>query len=289
MDRTNRSRQELLTFLVSTFGLSSFFYYRIISAGGLQQAGAGAILGLMWCPGAAALVTRLIFQRSLRDLGWGLGKPRYLLASYLLPLACALVAYGLVWIAGPGASFDAPFTEQIAERLSSRWGWTLGSDLAILSVFFLLVATRGVFFSVVFALGEEIGWRGLLVPRLAETTSYTNTSWISGLVWALWHWPLILLADYRGPSVAWSLIAFTLLTVAFSFIYAWLRLKSGSLWTAVILHGSHNAFVQEFFDRVTAPTEYTEYLVGEFGILIVAVVSVAAWLCWRRRGEVQQP
>ena len=126
------------------------------------------------------------------------------------------------------------------------------------------------------------------VPKLAEMTSYTKTSWISGLVWALWHWPLILLADYHGPSVAFSLIAFTALMVASSFVYAWLRLKSGSLWTAVILHGSHNAFIQSFFDRITTPTDFTEYLVGEFGLVIVAAVSVTAWLCWRRRGEVQQ-
>jgi membrane protease YdiL (CAAX protease family) len=288
MDSRNRSGQELLTFLVLTFGLSSIFYYSIISAGSLELAGAGAILGLMWCPAAGALVTRLLFHHSLRGLGWGLGKPRFLLASYLVPSLYALVAYGLVWIAARGALFDASATEQIAERLSTRWGWSFGSDLATLSVFFLLVATRGVFFNVVFALGEEIGWRGLLVPRLAEITSFTNTSWISGLVWGIWHWPLILLADFHGPSVAFSLIIFTLLTVAMSFIYAWLRLRSGSLWTAVLLHGSHNAFIQGFFDRVATQTHYSEYLTGEFGLVTVAVVSVVAWLFWRRRGEVQQ-
>ena len=78
---TGGAWREIITFLFLTLGLSPIFYYKIIAAGYLEAAGAVLILGLMWCPGVAALITRFAFQRNLRGLGWGLGKPRYLLAS----------------------------------------------------------------------------------------------------------------------------------------------------------------------------------------------------------------
>ena len=97
-DGGGNARLEIAVFVTLTFLLSSIFYFKIISAGDLEAAGALPILGLMWCPGIAALMTRFAFRRNLRGLGWGLGKPRYLLASYGLPLLYAVVAYGLVWL-----------------------------------------------------------------------------------------------------------------------------------------------------------------------------------------------
>jgi CAAX protease family protein len=282
-----RRRQELVTFLVLAFGLSSIFYYLIISAGGMREAG-GLSLGLMACPGIAALITRLAFHRNLRGLGWGLGKFRYLAAGYGTPLAYAALAYGAVWLVSRGAFFDSAALARVAESLNERFGWTLGSNGATAGVFFLFVATQGVFFNCLFALGEEIGWRGLLVSRLAETQSFTRTAAISGLIWAVWHWPLILMAGYHGASRAFSLAAFTLMVVAASFIYAWLRLISGSVWTAVLLHGSHNAFLQGFFDPLTRSEGSATYLTGEFGIVTALAVGLVAWLFWRRRSQLPQ-
>lgn len=95
-------RKEVLTFLVITFGISTVFYTLIISARTLERAGTLSILGLMWCPGIAALPTLLINRRSLRRLGWGWGKTRYQALSFVLPIAYSLVAYGVVWLSGLG-------------------------------------------------------------------------------------------------------------------------------------------------------------------------------------------
>ena len=284
-DETRRGRQEIIVFLTLTFALSSIFYTKIIAAGGLGDVGSGVITGLMWCPGIAALITRLALARDLAGLGWRPGKLRFLAASYLTPLLYAALAYGLVWLLSAGSFFDRDIIAKIADALSERKGWSFGSEAAVLGAYFLLIATRGVFFGCISALGEEIGWRGLLVPRLAETRSYTQTSWISGAIWAVWHWPLILLAGYQGNSPAFSLATFTLMAVAASFIFAWLRLRSGSVWTAMLLHASHNAFIQNFFDPLTRTDGVAKYLTGEFGIATLAAVGLFAWLYWRRRGE----
>jgi len=286
---TKRGRQEIIVFLALTFALSSIFYTKIIAGGGLGEVSSGVITGLMWCPGIAALITRLALTRDLRGLGWRPGKLRFLAAGYFTPLLYAALAYGLVWLLSGGSFFDRDIIAKIAAALSERKGWSFGSEAAVLAAYFLLIATRGVFFGCISALGEEIGWRGLLVPRLAETRSYTQTSWISGIIWAVWHWPLILLAGYQGSSPAFSLVTFTLMAVAASFILAWLRLRSGSVWTAMLLHASHNAFIQSFFDPLTRTDGVAKYLTGEFGIATLAAVGLFAWLYWRRRGELDHP
>src|ERR1051325_7008488 len=79
-----------------------------------------------------------------------------------------------------------------------------------------------------FALGEEIGWRGFLVPELSRFMNFTQVGLISGVIWTLWHFPLILFGNYHGAGPLWySLAMFTLLVMATSFVQAWLRLASG--------------------------------------------------------------
>jgi len=67
-------------------------------------------------------------------------------------------------------------------------------------------------------LGEEIGWRGFLVPELYKNNSFLKTAMISGAIWALWHYPIIIFSDYNGgTSVGYSLFCFTLMIIAISF------------------------------------------------------------------------
>jgi hypothetical protein len=68
------TRHRLVAFLVLTFALSSIFYVRIASAGKLKML---PVLGLMWCPGAAALIVRVVSQRNLRGTGWKWGATRW--------------------------------------------------------------------------------------------------------------------------------------------------------------------------------------------------------------------
>jgi membrane protease YdiL (CAAX protease family) len=137
------------------------------------------------------------------------------------------------------------------------------------------------------ALGEEIGWRGFLVPELAKRTSFTATALISGCAWALWHYPIVIFADYNPGTAAWyALPCLTVQIVALSFVFAWMRLKSGSLWTGVLLHASHNLFIQAFFDPITTDTGRTKYVIGEFGAALSLVFILLGAYFWTRRNEV---
>jgi len=259
-------RAELTTFLGLTFASSAVFWWLIIRAGSLGAHGGSYVLGLMWCPGTSGLVTRLVFQRNLRGEGWAWRRDTFRWAglAYVLPILYATVAYGLVWAAGLGA-VDM-----------GRFRYSIPFFLVAVSLQSLLSAT-----------GEELGWRGFLVPTLARMTGFGRTALISGGIWAAWHVPLIVFADYNGGTPAWySTICFVVMVVALGVPFAWLRLRSGSVWPAAILHASHNLFVQGFFDRVTVDTGPTRWLTGEFGAALALAIIATSLIFWRARGAI---
>jgi len=260
-------KAQLTTFLVLTFGLSALFYSLIISAGSLGAHGGLYVFALMWSPGVSGLLTRLIFQHNVRGEGWKLPAPRWALLAYLLPLVYATIAYGLIWLTGLG-----------------------GVDLSRFKTPIVVFFVFGTLQSLLSATGEELGWRGFLVPTLAQMTSFRNTGLVSGVIWAFWHFPLIIFADYNNGAPTWySLLCFGTMVVALGIPFAWLRLRSGSVWPAAILHASHNLFVQAFFDRVTVDKGVTHWLTSEFGAGLALSIVVTAWLFWRARDAIASP
>lgn len=99
--------------------------------------------------------------------------------------------------------------------------------------------------------------------------------------------PAIFLADYNssGTPNLYSAVNFAVLIIAISFPFAWLTLKSGSLWPAVVLHAFHNQIVQGIFDKLTGNTGITPYIIGEFGIGLALTGLVVAYIFWRMRQD----
>jgi uncharacterized protein len=275
----NRAKLSIGVYLLLTFAFSAVFYRMIIHNGSLGAHGGLWVFALMWSPGTAGLLTRLIFQGNLRGHGWGWGKTKYQFAGYWIPLAYAAVVYVPLWIAGY-SNFHSP----VLARLGQRFG--LHGSVA---GYFLIIATIGMAGSCVSALGEELGWRGFLVPQLAKVMPFGGVALTSGVIWSLWHYPLILLANYHGAGPTWySLICFTVMVIGISFLFAWMRLKSGSVWTGMFLHASHNIFIQGFFDPLTRPALLTRYLIGEFGAGLAIVAVIVAVIFYEKRGQLPE-
>jgi membrane protease YdiL (CAAX protease family) len=223
------------------------------------------------------LVTRLLFQKNLREFGWGWGKTRYQLLSYGLPFLIISVVYAVVWTTGLGEFSPDGYAAKVSKELGLESSLSLGLSI-------LIIATLGLVANSAAALGEELGWRGFLVPELAKTNSFHGTAMISGLIWAIWHYPIIIWADYSQGVPAWyALPTVTVMFVGMSTIMAWIRLKSGSMWTAVIFHAAHNLFIQAIFGQMTTDLGNTNYFASEFGILAaIAYGCVASYLCWKQ-------
>ncbi len=281
----SKSVKKIYTFLFLVLILSSIVYYFIFKSGSLHGFGGNLVLLLMWVPGVSGIITQLIFERTVRGMGWKLGKAKYLFLAYLLPLLYCLAVYSVTWISGLGS---VPNPEFLAE-ISSNYGISNSNPIVVVLIYSAVASIIGLFGSLLSATGEEIGWRGVFVPELAKVTTFPKVALISGAVWAVWHMPAIFFADYNIPGIPtwYAGVMFTIMVLGISFAFAWLRLKSGSLWTAAILHASHNLFVQAIFTPMTLQNKITPFIIDEFGVgLALAGLLVALLFLHKNK---QQP
>jgi uncharacterized protein len=95
-------------------------------------------------------------------------------------------------------------------------------------------------------LGEEIGWRGLALPRLQQLTGPVQASLILGLLWAFWHAPIWFGGQWSEPSVA-NIAVYVFWIVAVSFIFTWVFNNThGSVFMAILLHATMDVFPNAF-------------------------------------------
>jgi len=252
---------EIIVFLSLTIILSTLVYIPIIQARtttGGQYDWTGL---LMLAPGLAAVITYLVFEHSLRPIGWRPGKVLYLILGLVIPLIYCLFEYGLVWLTGRG-KYNGQFPPDF-------------------STFMMTMLFNGT----LSALLEEVAWRGFLVPKMIKLTSFSKTALTTGLIWAIWHYPLIIFTDVRfGKTPLWySLACFTVFVVGVSFAATWLRLKSGSVWSAALLHGSQNVFMLHVFNALTTDNGRTWLLLGEYGAITAIMGLLLAILFWSLR------
>ncbi len=104
----------------------------------------------------------------------------------------------------------------------------------------------------------------------------------SGIIWGLWHLPVILMGDYySGPYPALSVIFFMISCTSFGYIVGRIRMTTGSLWPAILLHSSWNAIAQDAFDAFSKG-ENALLWTGESGIIVALVFLAAAWIISKR-------
>jgi membrane protease YdiL (CAAX protease family) len=269
------------TFLALTALFSAVFYTAILASGHLGGASGMYVMGLMWCPAFAAFATCRIRGISIATLGWHWGGFKFQAASYLVPPAYALVAYVVIWSTGFGSFPSKEFVDGCVKAV----GFPSLAPWIATVIMIVLTAVYGFIKSCASALGEEIGWRGFLVPQMMAARGFAASSLLTGIIWASWHYGAILGADYNNGGLPrwYALTCFTVMVIAISVVFTWFRLRTGSLWTGVFLHGSHNLFIQAIFTPITGDTGRTKYAVDEFGFAVpLMTVLVAIWF-WTKR------
>jgi membrane protease YdiL (CAAX protease family) len=222
-------------------------------------------------PTVAALIMLLVVTREgYSKEGWkSLGLHRLGLSVWWIAFGVTLLitvaASAVVW-ATPLASFAIPE------------GGIINPVINFLIQFVLLV--------LFFALGEEIGMRGYLQPRLMSL-GRTRALLLVGLVWGTWHMPLYYFVAKLFPvgNVLFFLPLFYGTIVAASFFFGYMRIYTGSIWPASIAHAVHNA-AWDVLGAVTlitaSPVLVNVYLVGDFGLLILIGAAIGAIWFGRR-------
>jgi uncharacterized protein len=178
--------------------------------------------------------------------------PGWYLAAVGLPLLGYAIAHGLYVLTG-----NQPLTIPAAIE-------------PILIVLFFLV------------IGEEIGWRGFLLPGLLRNRSPLVATAIVAVAWLAWHSPLYFVPGM--PSYGESYVAFAVWVIPLSILLTFVWLGTGSVWLATIMHGTANLGPSLVFP-VEDPG--TLFFYGGVGTAIVAVAIVAA--SWSRFTAHPQP
>ena len=190
----------------------------------------------------------------------------YLLA-FALPLVVGGAAYGLAYLLGLARFDPPPFPFAVSSPLAQFGLNVVFSTILII----LLLPSAG---------GEEIGWRGYLLPRLIEARA-PQPILLTSLIWGAWHLPVVFAGVYAvGPSPMLSATGLMVATLAFGSILGWVRLGTGSVWPCIVAHAAWNAIINGAFTPATQNA--TENLwIGETGILVTATLVIAAF--WLRR------
>lgn len=224
----------------------------------------------MFTPLTAVLLMFFVVTRDgYSRAGWlSLGLHRPGLRSWglavLAPLLVLGCAYGTVWGIGVG---------QV----------TLPDGRTLLALPIKLIVAIAVG-TLLGALGEEVGWRGYLLPQLMSL-GRTRALLLSGFLHGVWHLPVMLLTPfYHSLGNRFIVLALFLMSItAAGVFYGYLRLTSESVWPAAIAHRAVNTIWDQLATlTVTTSPLALEYLAGESGLFtFIGIVLVAGWLLRR--------
>ena len=189
--------------------------------------------------------------------------------ALIFPIVVGLMSYGVAWTTGL-----VHFNPQPIALAAHFIGDTV-SPLVVFMINLAVTTTIVTVYSIRTATGEEIGWRGYMLTRLIDA-GVPKPVLLSGVIWGLWHVPLILGGVYlAGPPPVVSAALWLVTATAFSFVFARLRLATGSVWPAITLHAAWNSVIQVAFDPAGTGAGATLW-VGESGILVALVMIVMA-------------
>jgi CAAX protease family protein len=269
MSRSTALR-ESTTFLVVTYSLA------LAVAVALPHAGINRMLSMFVPTIAVTVLAFALTPRGKRRAVWsGVGLRRsgrsVWLAALVVPMLLLAMAYGTALVLGVAELKPLDVTPTGAA------GW-----LALLVASFVG--------STIFSLGEEIGWRGYLLPRVQQLTSRRRAAVVTGFFHGCFHLPLILIATtYDEHGSRWLVAPVAVITItAAGVFYAYLRDRSGSVWPVAIAHNAANTMFTLGAGAVVASSEADlAYVAGESGlatmgsVVLVAGIMLATAKVWR--------
>lgn len=205
--------------------------------------------------GLCAVITAFLYDGNVRDIGFTRSHVKYSLYAFGLAAVITLVPFLLNLLLG-GISLNP--SPQI--------------DSSLVAV--------GIPVLIILGLGEEVMWRGILYTNMSRLFNFWWTSVIIGLLWALWHYPVIIHTKFLyADRPSWfALLMLTTMTIFLSFVFNHLRAISRSIWPCVILHAFLNYIIFVFIEPLEVGTAANAFLfksdIGIIYILVIAIVSV---------------
>ncbi len=258
---------------------------------------------VMLIPAICVVLTRIITKEGFRD-AWILpnfkGHIRYYFIAWLVPAGLILLGSLANFLAFPDR-FD-PNMGYLAEVYTAQGlAFDLDTQKAMMVIGLVQAVLLSPILNIITTTGEEWGWRGYLVPKLCEKLKILPTLLISGVIWGLWHAPLIAIVGhnygfgYAGYPFT-GILAMCLLSIALGTLFSYVSLKTRSCLPASVAHGTLNGLaafglyflpsseaVQPFLGP--APTG----IIGGAGFLIIMAVLAVMMTRDQKKGTLIAP
>lgn len=240
--------RKISTFLAIAFGLSWSAALVLYLAG----IGFDSLLGVlllvilfMWAPAIAAIVTQLQYGESIREgCGLTVGRLRWVAVGWLAPAVLIGVTIGVGTLL-PGVTFTAEYGTYLLDlglsepEVEAALATVERFPVSPAVLFLLQGLVVGLTINAAAALGEELGWRGLLLDELAPL-GFWKLSVLTGAVWGIWHTPIIV-QGYNFPEAPLVGVAvMTAATIAMAPIYTYITVRARSVLAPTFFHGSFN-------------------------------------------------
>lgn len=259
--------QQAIVFVVITFLISWTEQYFIVKGDGIQNP--VRAFALMWTPGLVGILCSMIFDKNIKAIAFTFPSLKSLAIAYFVPAVTAVFIVGLLIL-----SQQAEF--QISPKLIEKKG-SIGSALFAALV---VAPTVGMIVSVISGLGEEVGWRGFLHSKLTGLKPSFRYS-LTGIIWSVWHWPLIIFGDYATSDKPWlNVFFFSVALTSLSFLMGWLRDNSNSSIPAALMHGSHNMWILGISPAFILAGPLAPYFGGESGLYCAVIYLLLAFFIY---------
>lgn len=153
----------------------------------------------------------------------------------------------------------------------------INSDAAFFAITLVSGLFAGVTLNAVAAFGEEYAWRNYMLAALSKT-SFIKACIVIGLVWGIWHFPLILMGHNYPEHRVEGVFVFCVTTLLLGFIETYFVVKARSVYPAAIFHGTFNALAGVVTLFVAKPNDLLTGLPGLAGIITLSVVCVLIYI-----------
>jgi len=226
------------------------------------------------------ILQKFIYKDSLKILGINFKVNRWWMIAWLLPLFLALLSFGISLIM-PGVHYSSGmegFIARFSGSMTSEQLELFKTQIASAPyLIFISTLIQGLIFgptiNAVAAFGEELGWRGFLLKQCSYM-DFWKMSLVIGIIWGLWHAPIII-QGYNYPQNpvigVFMMIGFCVL---FTPLIAYVRIRSGSVIAAAIMHGCLNGTAGLSLLLTTGGSDLTVGSTGLAGFIAMAIVNI---------------
>ena len=276
----NRSFRRALLFIGATLSASWLIFGLVLALAGRWSIAAS--VGYMFLPGIVAVVLqKLVYKDNVvKPLAVSFKLNRWFLVAWMLPTLLVIATFG-VSLLFPGVKYSPEMEgmfDLLEAALSSEQVGQMKEQAAGFPVHPVVIAlisglAAGITVNAVAGFGEELGWRGFLQKNLGEL-GFWKSSGLIGLVWGLWHAPIILQGHNYPEHPLLGVVMMIILCILLAPIFSFIRLKSGSVLAAAVLHGTLNGTGILAIMFVRGGNDLLVGITGMAGFIVLAVTNL---------------